>query len=84
MYRQMDQMAGAAERLSRLGKKMSRHKLESTDAEQKTRNIPECDRRQAQSARQSERKIAGSNLSRNKGMGTHKDRRSLAVGEQGA
>ena len=34
----------AAERLSRLGEKMSRHKSGNTDAEQKTRNIPECDR----------------------------------------
>ena len=44
----------AAETLSRLGKKMSRHKSGNTDADQKTRNIPECDRKQAQSARQSE------------------------------
>ena len=51
---QLGQMGGAAERLSRLGKKMSRHKSGNTDAEQKIRSIPECDRRQAQSERQSE------------------------------
>ena len=47
MYCQLGQMGGAAERLSRLGKKMSRHKSGNTDAEQKTRHFPECDRRQA-------------------------------------
>ena len=44
MFCQLDQMGGAAERLSRLGK-VSRHKSGNSDAEQKRRNIPECDRR---------------------------------------
>ena len=39
---------GAAERLSQFGK-MSRHKSGNTNAEQKTRNIPKCDRWQVQS-----------------------------------
>ena len=54
MLCQLGQMGGAAERLSRFGKKMSRHMSGNTDAEQKTRNIPECDGRSAQGARQSE------------------------------
>ena len=36
-------MGCAVERLSRAGKKMSRHKSGKTNAEQKTRNLPECD-----------------------------------------
>ena len=40
--------------LGRLGKKMSRQMLRNTNAEQKTGYFAECDRRQAQSARQSE------------------------------
>ena len=47
-------MGSAAERLSRLGKKVSRHKPRNTNAEQKTLSFPERDRRKAQSARQSE------------------------------
>ena len=39
MYCQLGQMGGAAERLSRFGKKVSRHKSGNTDAEQKARNI---------------------------------------------
>ena len=37
MYRQM---GGAAERLSRLGTKMSRHETGNTNAEQKTNKFP--------------------------------------------
>ena len=54
MYCQLGQVGGAAERLSRLGKKMPRQKSGNTETEQETRNIPECDRRHARSASQSE------------------------------
>ena len=40
---QLGQMGGAATRLSRVGKKMSRRMSGNTDSEQKTRNIQRCD-----------------------------------------
>ena len=43
----------AGERFGGVGKKMSGHNTGNTNAEQKTRHIQKCDRRQAQSAKQS-------------------------------
>ena len=45
MYCQLGQMGGVVEGLSRVGKKMSRHKSGYTNAEEKTRDFQECDQR---------------------------------------
>ena len=41
----LGQMGNAAERLSQLGKRVSRHKPRNTNVGQKTRHVPECDRK---------------------------------------
>ena len=50
---QLGTVGCAVERFGGVGKKMSRQKSGSTNAEQKTRNILKCDRTQAQNAKQS-------------------------------
>ena len=53
MYSQLGKVGCAEERLGGVGKEVSGHKSGKINAEQKTRNIQECDLRQAQSAQQS-------------------------------
>ena len=72
------------EKLSRIGKKMSRHKSGNTNAEQKTRDIQKMRSKVSSECKaEYEKYCRTKSLKKERKWNTLRYRRSLAVGEEG-